>query len=178
MPTSSKPVGDGLPETLAEWIPFNGLTHLKIKLNGDDLNWDVERVLGVDRVAGGTAGKRGVSTWHYSLDFNESARNVDYLLEFLGQVKDRRRPATNASSTSNSRPQRDLKADPAQRDARGVQAPARGHRRIAHRSGKPAARERDGLHRRGAEGLQGTDAIAAAGRGRARKTACSCACRT
>ena len=29
-------VGDGLPETLAEWIPHDGLTHIKIKLNGDD----------------------------------------------------------------------------------------------------------------------------------------------
>ena len=40
-----QPVGDGLPETLAEWIPSNGLTHLKIKLNGDDLGWDVDRVV-------------------------------------------------------------------------------------------------------------------------------------
>ena len=36
------PVGDGLPETLVEWIDRDGLTHLKIKLNGDDLAWDVE----------------------------------------------------------------------------------------------------------------------------------------
>src|SRR5262249_49136721 len=34
-------VNDGLPETLPEWIIYNGLTHLKIKLNGDDLAWDV-----------------------------------------------------------------------------------------------------------------------------------------
>ena len=40
----AKPVGDGLPETLGEWIALDGLTHLKIKLNGDDLAWDVERV--------------------------------------------------------------------------------------------------------------------------------------
>src|SRR5262249_45675050 len=45
------PVGDGLPETLGEWIAADGLTHLKVKLNGDDLGWDVGRVLGVDRVA-------------------------------------------------------------------------------------------------------------------------------
>ena len=52
-----QPVGDGLPETLAEWIPADGLTHLKIKLNGDDLGWDVDRVFGVDRVAGRAAGE-------------------------------------------------------------------------------------------------------------------------
>ena len=36
----TKRVGDGLPETLPEWINYNGLTHIKIKLNGDNLEWD------------------------------------------------------------------------------------------------------------------------------------------
>lgn len=82
-----KPVGDGIPETLAEWIPFNGLTHLKIKLNGDDLTWDVNRVINVDRVAAEAQRMRGVSRWHYSLDFNERCANVAYLLDFLRQVQ-------------------------------------------------------------------------------------------
>ena len=30
-------IGDSLPETLGEWIERNGLTHLKLKLNGGDL---------------------------------------------------------------------------------------------------------------------------------------------
>jgi hypothetical protein len=64
-------IGDGLPETLPEWINYNGLTHLKIKLNGDDLAWDVERVVGVDRIAHETQKQRGVARWYYSLDFNE-----------------------------------------------------------------------------------------------------------
>ena len=85
----TRPVGDGLPETLPEWIRFNGLTHLKIKLNGDDLGWDVERVLRIDGAAARTQKERGVSHWFYSLDFNERCRNVDYLLEFLRRVKER-----------------------------------------------------------------------------------------
>ena len=56
-PTFAKRINDGLPETLAEWINFNGLTHLKIKLNGDDPKWDVERVLRVDRVTAADAEK-------------------------------------------------------------------------------------------------------------------------
>jgi L-alanine-DL-glutamate epimerase-like enolase superfamily enzyme len=83
-----KPVGDGLPETLPEWIRRDGLTHLKIKLNGDDLGWDVGRVMTVDRVAEETQRQRGVTQWYYSLDFNERCPNVSYLLEFLGKVKD------------------------------------------------------------------------------------------
>jgi L-alanine-DL-glutamate epimerase-like enolase superfamily enzyme len=74
------PVGDGLPETLGEWIVRDGLTHLKIKLNGDDLAWDLARVMAVDAVAMASAPKRD---WHYSLDFNERCQSVDYLLEFL-----------------------------------------------------------------------------------------------
>jgi L-alanine-DL-glutamate epimerase-like enolase superfamily enzyme len=82
------PIGDGLPETLPEWIRHNGLTHLKIKLNGDDLDWDVERVVRVDRVTAQTQQQRGIEQWFYSLDFNERCAGVDYLLEFLARVKE------------------------------------------------------------------------------------------
>jgi L-alanine-DL-glutamate epimerase-like enolase superfamily enzyme len=84
-----QPVGDGLPETLPEWIRFNGLTHLKIKLNGDDLAWDVERVLRIDGAAARTQAERGVGAWFYSLDFNERCPNVGYLLDFLRQVREK-----------------------------------------------------------------------------------------
>src|SRR5205823_1250103 len=83
----SKRVGDGLPETLPEWIRADGLTHLKVKLNGEDLAWDVERVVRVDRVATLAQAERGVSRWVYSLDFNEKCPNVAYLLAFLDQVR-------------------------------------------------------------------------------------------
>ncbi|MCX7701787.1 MAG: hypothetical protein N2039_12995 [Gemmataceae bacterium] len=80
-------VSDGLPETLPEWIRANGLTHLKIKLNGDDLRWDVERVLTIDRVTAEVQRERGVGQWWYSLDFNERCGHVGYLLEFLAKVR-------------------------------------------------------------------------------------------
>src|SRR5262249_48800124 len=56
----AKPIQDGLPETLPEWIVHNGLTHLKIKLNGDDLAWDTDRIVRIDRVAAETQKRRGV----------------------------------------------------------------------------------------------------------------------
>lgn len=80
-------IGDGLPETLPEWINYNGLTNIKIKLNGDDLGWDVSRVVRVDQVATKAQQARGTKAWVYSLDFNERCPNVAYLLEFLRQVK-------------------------------------------------------------------------------------------
>src|SRR5947209_712307 len=84
----SRRLDDGLPETLAEWIDACGLSHLKIKLNGDDLTWDVSRVVNVDGIAAEAQRRRGVSRWYYSLDFNERCPNVAYLLAFLHKLKE------------------------------------------------------------------------------------------
>lgn len=78
-------VRDGLPETLAEWINFNGLTHIKIKLQGEDLRWDIERTVTIDRVAQET---RPAVNWKYCVDFNERCPNVEYVLEYLRKVKE------------------------------------------------------------------------------------------
>jgi L-alanine-DL-glutamate epimerase-like enolase superfamily enzyme len=105
-------LNDGLPETLGEWIVMDGLTHLKIKLNGDDLPWDVERVVGVEQVAVQAQGSVGCTTWHYSLDFNEKCASVDYLLDFLRQLKERS-PAALARVQYIEQPtHRDLKKHP------------------------------------------------------------------
>jgi L-alanine-DL-glutamate epimerase-like enolase superfamily enzyme len=106
-----KRVGDGLPETLPEWIVHDGLTHLKIKLNGDDLAWDVRRVLNVERVAGAAQHARGVGQWFYSLDFNEKCANVGYLLEFLGQVRAAAPAGFERIQYIEQPTQRDLKAN-------------------------------------------------------------------
>lgn len=81
----SQRINDGMPETLAEWIKFNGLTHIKIKLQGEDLRWDIERTVNIDRVASETRPK---TNWQYCVDFNERCPNVDYVLEYLRKVKE------------------------------------------------------------------------------------------
>ena len=106
-----KRVGDGLPETLPEWIAYSGLTHLKIKLNGEDLKWDLERVLAVDRAAVETQKKRGVSKWNYSMDFNEKCPNVGYLLELLRKIKERTPAGFERIQYVEQPTKRDLKAD-------------------------------------------------------------------
>ena len=82
-----KRLNDGLPQTLGEWIVADGLTHLKIKLDGNNLERDVTRVLHIDRVATEVETKRGVRDWYYSLDFNEQCPNVDYLLDFIHRIE-------------------------------------------------------------------------------------------
>ena len=105
----TRPVGDELPEHLAEWITRDGLTHLKVKLNGDDLGWDVARVVAVDAVA--EAARPG-GDWHFSLDFNERCRDVGYLLEFLARLRDQS-PAGYARVQYVEQPTaRDLRANP------------------------------------------------------------------
>ena len=77
-------VGDGLPETLADWIVTDSLTHLKVKL-ADDPAWDLARVLGVNAVA--EAARTG-GPWAYSLDFNERCLDAAYLVELLTRLKE------------------------------------------------------------------------------------------
>ena len=103
---------DGLPNTLGEWIVKDELSHLKIKLNGNDARWDIERVLAIDRVASDVQARRGCTQWFYSLDFNEQCPNVDYLLEVL-QTIESRNPAAFARAMYVEQPTaRDLKAHP------------------------------------------------------------------
>ncbi len=107
----AKPVGDGLPETLSEWIVYSGLTNLKIKLNGEDIKWDVDRVLSVERVAAETQKKRGVAKWVYSLDFNEKCPNIDYLLAFIRQLKEKAPEGFSRIQYIEQPTKRDLRAD-------------------------------------------------------------------
>jgi L-alanine-DL-glutamate epimerase-like enolase superfamily enzyme len=108
-------LNDGLPETLGEWIEADGLTHMKIKLNGDDLAWDVDRVVSIDRVATETQRSRGCDKWCYSLDFNEKCANVEYVLEFLAMVKARSPAGFQRAQYIEQPTHRDLKAHPENR---------------------------------------------------------------
>ncbi len=108
-------LNDGLPETLPEWIAADGLTHLKIKLNGDDLAWDVERVATIEQVAADAQAARGCRAWHYSLDFNERCPNVEYVLDFLGQLAERSSAALDRVQYIEQPTHRDLRSNPENR---------------------------------------------------------------
>ncbi len=105
-------VADGLPETLGQWILADGLTHLKIKLAGDNLAWDVQRVAAVERVAAETQPRRGCRLWQYSLDFNERCPNVDYVLDFLARLREAAPAALDRVQYIEQPTHRDLRANP------------------------------------------------------------------
>jgi L-alanine-DL-glutamate epimerase-like enolase superfamily enzyme len=99
-------LNDGMPETLAEWIKHDQLQRIKIKLQGENLEWDIARTVAIDRVARETA---PTVDWKYCVDFNERCPNVDYVIEFLRKVKEQA-PRGYASILYLEQPtQRDLK---------------------------------------------------------------------
>ena len=106
------PVNDGLPETLGQWIRFNGLRRIKIKLNGNDLSWDVDRVYAVHRTTAQTQEELGVSDWNYSLDFNEKCHDVNYVLQFIARLKEKAADAFAHIQYIEQPTARDLAAHP------------------------------------------------------------------
>jgi L-alanine-DL-glutamate epimerase-like enolase superfamily enzyme len=81
-------VEDGLPNTLEEWIPRDRLIRFKIKLNGGNLDADVNRITRIDRIVTRGQAAQRVTDWKYSLDFNEGCPNVGYLLDCLRRVRE------------------------------------------------------------------------------------------
>ena len=101
-------LNDGLPETLSEWIRRDGLQRIKIKLQGENLEWDIARTVAIDRVARET---RPDVEWKYCCDFNEHCPDVDYLLEFLRKVKEQSPQGFESILYLEQPTRRDLRAD-------------------------------------------------------------------
>lgn len=78
------PLDDGWPETLEQWLHTDGITHLKIKLAGNNIDWDVGRIVEVTRICEAVAPERN---WKLSFDFNEQCPNEDYVLDLLERIE-------------------------------------------------------------------------------------------
>ena len=72
---------DGYPVLLRDWIRKDGLTCLKVKLRGDDPEWDYDRLTKVARMAE----EEGVP-WLTS-DFNCTVTDPAYVTEILDRLK-------------------------------------------------------------------------------------------
>jgi len=105
-------IDDGLPNTLEEWIERDGLVRFKIKLNGGNLQADIDRIVRIDRLVARILPKRGVGDWKYLLDFNEGCPNVAYLLECLRRVRELTPAGFDRILYIEQPTSRDLKKDP------------------------------------------------------------------
>lgn len=81
---SGKEPDDGYPVTLRQWIETDGLNCLKIKLRGNDSEWDYQRVLAV----GDLSLEQGVE--HLSADFNCTVTEPDYVNAILDRLQSER----------------------------------------------------------------------------------------
>jgi len=79
--TGAEP-NDGYPVTLEQWIERDGLKCLKVKLRGNDAEWDYHRLAKVGQIGV----ERGVH-W-LSADFNCTVREPDYVNEILDRLRD------------------------------------------------------------------------------------------
>ena len=81
--TGSEPK-DGYPVLLGDWIDRDGLKCLKVKLRGNDVAWDYERLVRV----GAIAVEKGVE-W-LTADFNCTVSEPSYVNEMLDRLRDER----------------------------------------------------------------------------------------
>lgn len=80
---------DDLPVTLDQWIRFDHLHCLKVKLKGTDLEWDLDRMCEVAAIAHEEHEKLGLSELYLTADTNEQCETPDYCVEFLNKLRER-----------------------------------------------------------------------------------------
>ena len=77
---------DGYPVHLREWIERDGLNCLKIKLRGNDADWDFQRILSIGRIA------EQMKVDHLTVDFNCTVTDPAYVNQILDQLKGKHLP--------------------------------------------------------------------------------------
>jgi len=73
---------DGHPVLLPDWIERDGLTCLKVKLRGNDLDWDYRRLIDVGEIA-----VNRTVVW-LTADFNCTVEDPAYVTEILDKLRD------------------------------------------------------------------------------------------
>ena len=81
---------DGLPVSLDQWIERDGLRCFKVKLRGNDNDWDVERTARIAEVVAQTYGRLGIADRFYlSTDSNEMNPDPESVVDYLLRLRDR-----------------------------------------------------------------------------------------
>jgi L-alanine-DL-glutamate epimerase-like enolase superfamily enzyme len=74
-------LADGYPASLTEWIERDGLKCLKVKLRGDDFEWDYDRTVKVGRIA------QLYGVKHLTSDFNCMVQQPAYVTKMLDRLQ-------------------------------------------------------------------------------------------
>lgn len=103
---------DGLPNCLEEWIELDGVHCLKVKLRGNDLDWDLQRLLDVYRVGVECNRRKGKERIFMTADTNEMCETPEYMVELLLKLKEANEDAFNSLLYIEQPTHRDLRSHP------------------------------------------------------------------
>ena len=78
-----------LPQSLEGWLERDGLTCLKVKLRGHDLEWDINRYLEVAQVTREVLACEHRSEIYFSADSNEQCADPQYMVEWIRKVQEK-----------------------------------------------------------------------------------------
>lgn len=79
---------DGLPVSLDQWIARDGIFCFKVKLRGNDLDWDVARTQAVAEVAAEALANQGREEFYLSTDSNEMNESPETVVEYLEKLRE------------------------------------------------------------------------------------------
>jgi L-alanine-DL-glutamate epimerase-like enolase superfamily enzyme len=80
---------DGLPNCLEDWVATEGMYCLKVKLRGNDLEWDIDRTIQVHDIGRRELDKLGIEPLHVTADTNEQCDSPEYIIEMLHKIRER-----------------------------------------------------------------------------------------
>jgi hypothetical protein len=80
---------DAMPNCLEDWVAAEGLYCLKVKLRGNDLEWDVQRTIDVHDIGRRELDKLGIAPLHVTADTNEQCESPQYIIEMLHKIRER-----------------------------------------------------------------------------------------
>lgn len=103
---------DGRPVSLDQYIREEGVFCLKVKLRGNDLEWDIERLLDVYRLAEETLPLEKRDSIAMTADANEICPNAGYAVEMLVKVKEKSLRAYEAIQYVEQPTSRDMESNP------------------------------------------------------------------
>jgi L-alanine-DL-glutamate epimerase-like enolase superfamily enzyme len=103
---------DELPVSLDQWIRRDGVFCLKVKLRGNDLAWDIQRLLDVYRLAEEVLPPAKHSEIAMTADANEICPNAEYAVEMLTKVRESSPRAFDAIAYVEQLTSRDMVSNP------------------------------------------------------------------
>jgi L-alanine-DL-glutamate epimerase-like enolase superfamily enzyme len=100
---------DGLPVALEDWIERDGIRCFKVKLRGNDNDWDVARTAEIAEVVAATDDRLGIkSKFYLSTDSNEMNPDPESVVDYLRRLQERSKPAYDALLYLEQPTERDL----------------------------------------------------------------------